>query len=206
VSFYICRNAQNGGRFSFSNVVSSTAPLEALIHGTRVLIALIKVSDFFHGSPGVECGRFVESGNNCKDIGPQCIDAGPVRQAFRIEAEFQVSDYCTGSRRIPHHQLNDQDLLGRFTCTSDGTAFPRRLTTHVLQLYWTSYAAIKDALAFVDINQLASDFGISKDDDKIDPALAIILDAVMLGYGFVMGPMWNKGKPHSSNMLKTPRD
>lgn len=57
------------------------------------------------------------------------------------------------------------------------------------------YEALADVATFMDVEALASDFGIKPPDKTSNFPLDIFLDVAMLGFGFVMGPMWSKGTP-----------
>jgi hypothetical protein len=58
---------------------------------------------------------------------------------------------------------------------------------------WSLYEAFGDVVSFLDIEALASDFGISPVEKGSNVPLAIILDSIIFAFGLVMGPMWNKG-------------
>ncbi|SPN96486.1 uncharacterized protein DNG_00014 [Cephalotrichum gorgonifer] len=80
---------------------------------------------------------------------------------------------------------------------------------------WSLYNSFGDVSSLLDIATLASDFGISPQDKASNFPLSIVLDILMLGFGFVMGPMWNKviipkvnpaGKPDIGSLKDTVND
>ncbi|KAM0330967.1 hypothetical protein ACHAQA_003924 [Verticillium albo-atrum] len=61
----------------------------------------------------------------------------------------------------------------------------------IYDLQYNFYTAIESAVNFADAEAIASDFGLLNE-PGMNPSLSIIIDIAVMGYGLIMGPVWNK--------------